>query len=273
MGMKPVNDEPIEILTRLGLTFCQAKIYFALVQSGESSVKTISQKSGVARAEIYRKMPSLIRSGLAEKLLGIPLRFRATPLQEGLNLLLKKENTEHVELQKKVGKLVNDFKENKQLMTQEIENQFIIIPGKDAHINWLRKTWEKTQISIEGIVTWKDHIIFNFFCNEEKKKAANRGITDREIIYVSEKEKIEYENDKTLVNFHPNLQKRIIFEPPIVLGGVFDSKQIVIATTTDNPIQTGETVFWSNNPSVIALFQNYFEILWKKALKHKNKEN
>jgi len=272
-GMKGVIDEPIETMMRLGLTFCQARIYLALVESGELSVKTISQKSEVDRAEVYRKMPSLLKSGLAEKVLGIPIRFRATPLQKGLDILLKKENAEHLELQKKASKLTDNFEENKERRMPELENQFILIPGKGAHIEWLKKNLEQTQITSEGIITWKDNITLKFFCDEEIKKAANRGVKDRKIIYIPQNEKTEYHNDVTFKSNNPNLQKRIVFTPPLVLGGIFDSKQVIIATKLNNPLQTANTVFWSNNPSIIALFQNYFETLWKKALEHKNEDH
>jgi sugar-specific transcriptional regulator TrmB len=273
MTKKEVNDESIKTLMQLGLNFCQARIYLALVQSGESPVKTISQNSGVDRTEIYRQMPSLLKLGLAEKMLDIPIKFRAKPLQEGLNILLKKENEEHLELQKKAKKMAYKFKENNQ-KKQKLESQFSVIPGKDAHIKWLKKNWEESQNSSEGIITWKDYIALTltFFCDEVIKKSANKGIKNRSIIYVSEKEKAEYENNKKLVNNYPNMQMKIVFDPPLVLGGVFDSEQMVISTTSNNPIQTGETVFWSSNPSLVALFQNYFETLWKKAQEHNNKE-
>jgi sugar-specific transcriptional regulator TrmB len=273
MDRKAVNDESIETLMRLGLTFSQARIYLVLVESGESSVKTISQKSGVDRAEVYRKMPSLLKSGLAEKVLGIPIRFKAAPLPDGLNFLLKQENTEHIELQKKVTKLADNFKENNERTVQEIEHQFVVVPGKGAHIKWLKKNLEQTQITIESIVTWKDDKVVRSFCEKELQKATNRSVKSRTIIYISENEKTAYENDETFKNINSNSQKRIVFNPPLVLGGIFDSKEVVIATTLNNPVQTGETVFWSNNPSIIALFQNYFETLWKKALEHKNEDH
>lgn len=271
MDRKVANDEAIQTLQHLGLTFSQARIYLALAESGESPVRTISKTSGVARAEIYRKMPILLKLGLAEKVLGIPIKFKAT--QDGLKILLKQENTEHLELQKKVTKLASNFKEDNKKMTQETENQFVMFPGKDAHIKWLKDHFEKNQTSRESIVTWKDHKNLHALCGKELQKAENRGVKCRTIIYIAENEKTVYENNKTFKNIPPNTLSRIVFTRPIVLGGVFDRKEVIIATTLNNPIQTSETVFWSNNPSFVALFQNYFETLWKKALEHKNEEN
>jgi hypothetical protein len=144
--------------------------------------------------------------------------------------------------------------------------QFVVIPGKDAHVQWLNNQIKTNQTRSDIIITWNDHKFVHFFCEKETQKAENRGVKDRKIIYVSENEKMAYENDESLKNIHPNSQKRIVLSSPLVLGAVFDSKEVVIATTLDNPIQNGETVFWSNNFSIIALFQNYFETLWENAL-------
>jgi sugar-specific transcriptional regulator TrmB len=270
MGRKAVNDEPIETLMRLGLTFCQARIYLALVELGESPVRPISKNSGVARAEVYRTMPTLLTLGLVKKVLDIPIRFKATPLQDGLNLLLKQKNSEHQELHKKVTKLVDNIKENSKRTMPEIEKQFVVIPGKDSHIQWLKNQIKKSQTCSDSIVTWNDYKIVNFFCEKEAQKSANRGVTDRMVIYLSENEKTVDKNDESFKNIRPNTQRRIVFTPPLALGAVFDKKEVIIATTLNNPIQTGEPVFWSNNFSVIALFQNYFETLWEKALEQRH---
>lgn len=262
--MKNTENEAIEIMRQLGLTFSQARIYIALVNSGESPARTISITSGVARAEVYRTMPSLQKLGLVEKVLTIPIQFKATTLQDGISILLKKENTEHLKIQKKATKLAINFKKNNEKATQERERQFVVSPGKDYHIKWLKSMYEKSQTT-EGIITWKDDKTVHFFCEKEIKKATDRGLKSRIIVYVPEKEKILNTNDEFFENPHPNSQRRIVLDPPLVLGGMFDSKEVVIATTLNNPIQTSETVFWSANPSIIALFRNYFENLWETA--------
>ena len=234
-------------------------------------VKTISKTSGVARAEIYRSVPSLQKIGLVEKILSIPIRFKAVPLQNGLNLLLNKANAEHLRLEEKAKKLASDFKGNHEEITQELKNQFFVIPGKEAHIKWLKSRYAKIQ-STDGILTWKDDSTINFFCDKEIQKAKSRGVKARIILYVPENLKAAFKNEENEKNLCSNSQKRIVFNPPIVLGGCFDNKEVIIAPTLDNPIQTAETIFCSTNPSILALFQKYFETLWKTA-EHPIKEN
>lgn len=269
--MEESENEAIETMQKLGLTFTEARIYLALVKSGQSSVKTISKSSGVARAEIYRSVPSLQKLGLIEKILNIPIKFKAMPLQNGLNILLNKANAEHLRLEENAKKLASSFRGNHEEIAQEVKNQFFVIPGKEAHIKWLKNRYEKIQ-STDGILTWKDDNTINFFCDKEIRKAQNRGVKSRIILYVPENLKAAFKNEENEKHPCSNSQKRIVFNPPLVLGGCFDNKEVIIPPTLDNPIQTAETVFCTTNPSILALFQKYFETLWKTA-EHTIKEN
>lgn len=271
MDTKKLDQETIKILQKLGLTFTQARIYLVLSELGTSSVKIISKTSGIDRAEIYRKIPSLIKLGLIQKILGIPVKFKAIPLKDGLNILLKQESFEHLELQKRTKKLTKKIKEKSKETKQQIENQFNIIPGKKAHINWMKNKFENVQKNVDGILTLNDEKILQIYCEKELQKADHRSVKSRVIIYIPENQRNSQENLETLVDDRPNTEKRIILKCPLVFGGVFDNTDVVIATTLSNPIENAETVFWSNNSSIVALFKNYFEELWKKGKKENHR--
>jgi len=64
-----------------------------------------------------------------------------------------------------------------------------------------------------------------------------------------------------------------IFNPPLVLGGLIDKKQMILAMERNNPVQESENVLLSNSPPLTALFQNYFEVTWKTAHKNLNEEH
>lgn len=272
MEIKTVNQETIKILQKLGLTLTQSKIYLIVAELGIASVLTISRTSGMDRAEIYRKIPSLIKLGLLEKILGIPAQFKALPLKDGLNILLKQESLEHLELHERTKNLIKEIKDKRQEKREKIENQFIIIPGKKSHVDWLKKKFEESQESIKGILTLNDEKTVQNCCEKELQKANDRGVKSKVIIYIPENQRQIYENLVIFNNNHLNDEKRIVRNCPLVFGGIFDNIEVVVATTLFNPIENAETVFWSCNPSIVALFSNYFEELWNKAIKIKKEK-
>jgi sugar-specific transcriptional regulator TrmB len=261
--MKPANEEAIDVLKQLGLTYCQSRIYLILVKLGASPVKTISKNSGVARAEVYRTMPALQKLGLVEKILGIPIHFKATPLQDGIHILLKQKNSKHTKLQKKAKKLVNNFTENKETELTEEGSEFVIIPEGKIHKLWVLKRRATTQTNIDVFVTrevFKHEINNNV---EDINNLLENGVKIRYIVYT-----IRGEN--TTIKLNPylkeasNFQVRYISTVPIVATLVFDNKEAVFSNPTDNLLSG--TKLWSNNPHFIALVQNYFETVWKTAI-------
>lgn len=98
MSKLGVNDEEIQVLTRLGLTITQAKVFLALCRIGTSTPKIISEESKVARQDIYRIFTELQELGFVVKGITSPVMFEAIPLQDALSFLLERRIKETREL-------------------------------------------------------------------------------------------------------------------------------------------------------------------------------
>ena len=78
-----------QVLTNLGLTPVQARVYIALVESGPLPISLISKIAMVARPDVYRTLSNLQKIGLIEKIIRKPLEYRSIPMKEGISLLLE----------------------------------------------------------------------------------------------------------------------------------------------------------------------------------------
>ena len=85
-----VRKESKNPLKEFGLTDTQSSVYLSIVRLGLASVSQITKESRVRREEVYRVLPSLEEMGLAERVLGTPLKVRATPVEEALPSLIKR---------------------------------------------------------------------------------------------------------------------------------------------------------------------------------------
>ena len=99
--MKKIQDKDVETLTSLGLTVLQAKVYLALVKSGDLTIKEISKNADVARQDLYRITSELQKLGLVERLITIPTKFRAMELTHGISILLQLRREKEAEMEKK----------------------------------------------------------------------------------------------------------------------------------------------------------------------------
>jgi sugar-specific transcriptional regulator TrmB len=269
--MLNVEDEAVQTLMGLELTFCQAKVYLALVPNGSCTAKTISRLSKVTRQDVYRIMPKLQKLGLVQKALSIPTEWEAIPIDEGLAILLERKNKQLSELQEKTTKILSNFREsNKRTERKKEETEFVIIPEGETHRHWILKKIGEAKMSNDIFITME---LFKYtLFNETKrmKKLMERGVKFRHIVYNLDETKDEIELDPYLKK-NPNFQVRYISNTPIAATVSFDKKEVVFSNPTDN-LCTGSKL-WSNNPNFVTLIQNYFETTWKTARKNINEEH
>lgn len=111
----------------LGLTRLQAKTYFSLAKLEKAEVKAIAKASNSYRSDTYRVMLSLEELGLAEKIVGEPVMYKATPMREGLCILIQRKTQECVRLKQQAEEAVESIQENRCNTTpQQDGSQFII---------------------------------------------------------------------------------------------------------------------------------------------------
>jgi sugar-specific transcriptional regulator TrmB len=259
------NFELTQVLIDLGLTHSQAKVYSALSQSRTSTVKNISRISQVAREHVYEVLPQLQNLGLVEKIIDAPSMFCAIPIQEGLSILFQNRTLKTHELQKKFEK-IKCINHNFEMLAWEEGNQFILIPPKKAALNRRKREIEAAQTSIDILVSTMRlgptaHIYYEAFKNALERGAKIRVIT--------EKPEDTKEIPKIIQDFikNPSFQLRYILNPPSAIVTIFDGNRILVTTSANAGL--GESpAFWSNNPCLLAMINDFYEIMWITAIEN-----
>jgi sugar-specific transcriptional regulator TrmB len=254
------DDSCIQALINLGLTLLQAKIYLTLAKLRKAGVKRISEASNVARPDVYRVIPTLEKLGLVEKIVTNPTMYKASPLKEGLSILLQQKTEEHGELQKKTKALLSNFQENNIGIALEREDlQFVIASEKKLFLKRFEKAINAGQMSEDFIGTaagFKNMLSCNL---QDFKRAMGRGVKIRAIT-----EKAE--NQESIPRIVQDLKKNPLFklkytsdQCPVSMM-ICDNKEVNIHIS-DRP----ESSLCSNNPHVVKLAAICFESLWNKA--------
>lgn len=259
------EDEVRQVLADLGLTLSQARVYFTLFQSGVSTVRTISKTSKVAREHIYEVLPQLQDLGLVEKIIGIPSEFRALPIKEGLSLLFQRRKRKTHELQEQTMEIIRSCaKENFETSSREEDSQFILIPKRKAAINRRKKEIEATQKSIDSIISSKRLEPTAYTYYEVAKKALERGVKIRAITEKPENENALPEVIQDLKK-NPSFKLKYILHPPSAILTIYDKKEMLVTTSPKTGL--GESpALWTNNPSILAVINDFFEISWITAM-------
>jgi sugar-specific transcriptional regulator TrmB len=262
-----IQDEHIQTLIDFGLSLLQARTYLNLVELGKANVQTIARASSVARQDVYRIMPTLQELGLAEKILTKPTMYRATPLKNGLSILLQKRKKEYAELREKTSSLLNTFHENKaKTALQEEDSQFTIISEKTLIFKKLEKLTQTAQASID-ITVPLNLVEGTLFCFLQCfKSATRRGVKIRMITQKAAGESTPRMPQALAKNPFFELKYLPNFEPRGM--NIFDRKEVTLCVCEKD----GLPAFWSNSQHVLKLATSYFDDLWNRTHENLNSE-
>jgi sugar-specific transcriptional regulator TrmB len=258
------DSKAVRALMELGLTNSQARVYYALAQSGNGSATDISRISKVTRQEIYHIMRELQKKELVQKRFGLPITWKATPFDDALTILLEERNEHQNDLNKSIQEVLNNFRPKKK--DERRCEELVILPAGRYLKDWAKKTIQETQKS------WDSFAPLNFvyktsLLDTEKcmLKALKRDVKFRKIFFVDS----DFERNKKMVlqlgpySTHPNMNHRFVYTPSRLVGMVKDGKEAWILIQSQE--ETKPQILWSQNSIFLELVQSYFEMLWKQA--------
>ena len=252
-----IQDEQVQTLLNLGLTHVQARAYMSLAKLGIADTKTVAKCSDIARQDIYRIMSTLEIMGLAEKVIAKTTKYKATPVKDGLTILLERKKSNVVESEKQVQNFFTTFQDNSEKKPLEISFSLTY------EVSHLRKMHSKLAATAENNIDFMIpvHIDKEQIYQEAEyvKAAINRGVKIRAIGQERSVEKIG-ENSKVLAE-DSLLKIRCLPKSAFRCGmHIFDCREITLAVS-DQPIPS----LWTNSPHVVELASAYFENMWKTA--------
>jgi hypothetical protein len=180
-------------------------------------------------------------------------------------LLLEYRVKETSQLQKEMRRLLKSYREYNGKNTSTVEEaQFVLIPKGRAYVLKAKESIGAAQESIDFVTSWKRFLQTTFVANEDFTEAMKRGVKFRVITNRPEDQK---HLPKIMEVFcrNPSFKIRHILASPRVLMVCFDKKTVLIATSADEAFSES-SMLWSNDPPLIAMAQDYFEINWITAI-------
>ncbi len=260
--MSQTEDER-RALQDLGLTLSQAKVYMTLVTIGNLTARQTSTFAKVARQDIYRILSELHNRGLVEKIVSIPTKFTAVPIEEAVSILMDRKMKETAELQKRTKELLQHFASKVKSSIIEENQQFVLIPEKERLITRIKMAIKTANERID--LTSSAKVLPNIFfvLAENFKEAIAKGVEIRCIVHKPEDTGSWSETVQILAE-NPLFKLKILYNSPDTRCGIFDYKEVFIATYPSRGAFQSPAL-WSNNPSLIIAFQDHFEKMWLEA--------
>jgi sugar-specific transcriptional regulator TrmB len=255
-----VEKNYVETLNEFGLTTLQAKIYIILLQMGKIDATSVAKSANIARQEVYRVMPTLLKLGLAHKIINKPLQYEATPLDNGLKILLQKQKEKIGELEHQKRWLINNFHiKNYEPDMGEDDTQLMVISEILLWFNLYKKLIQRTKetIDITLPVIGVPARFSLLWLEVEEEFTTNKPLKIR---LVTQLPKGSNNPSQTILDH--NLFDIRYLEEPVPFGmHIYDKREFTMSISPKGGLPS----LWSNNPNMLILAQNHFDLMWKKA--------
>lgn len=247
----------------LGLTFDQARVYLALLQASPATVKEIAEVSKIARPEIYRILATLQEEGVVEKLITRPASFQAISALNVLPAMLKRKQKEQSELETITEGLLGDLKDIHSEKLQKGENEFTLVPKREAVIQRIKEAILGAEVSVCNITSEMRFSSAIVEFEGAYRKASQQGVKIR----VATSRHVPQGDALGIVKRlteDPNFEVKYFDEPSPVVVSVMDDKvaSVVLSATAH---LADACAIWSSNPCFVILAKSYFENQWSKA--------
>ncbi|MCW4010562.1 MAG: hypothetical protein NWF05_08080 [Candidatus Bathyarchaeota archaeon] len=255
------KNETIELLSQLGLSSAQAKVYFALNQLGTSKTLVLSHYSGVARPDIYRIVKDLNRLGLVSKSIERPFNFNAIPMNEGVALLLKRKKDEDEQLETTVGNLLEKLQSPELTEAETQSGNVEFVPKKEYHTKRIEQLIDEAQISSDVIGPIDPTKSTFRYKDETIRNAISRGVKVRVIVG-------DVSTSKDVAAFFKKWEKcefRVLKSPVKIAMAIYDSKRVIIRETVANGSFYDANALVIDNSSIVETLTDYFEMLWQTS--------
>ena len=256
------EDEQISVLVDLGMSITQAKIYLSLAKSKSLTAHAIANVAKIARPDVYRILPMLEKAGFVERVLACPLEFHAVPIDICISNLMQKRIMKTAELQLKTAILAKNFCRKPENADIDEKFEFILIPSKDAIYAKAEKMIKNAeeQICFLGLHKRMSSWLSNYSSHLEAALA--RNVKCR--IIMPKNGKIKTDRTLKMMTKYPNFELKLISKEPESGFSVWDKKEVLISTSAvDTPFPF--PTIWSRNKAIVALSQNYFDLLWQES--------
>ncbi|MFA5992680.1 MAG: helix-turn-helix domain-containing protein [Candidatus Pacearchaeota archaeon] len=253
-------EKDTQILEKIGLTKGEIKVYFSLIELGESSSGAVIIKSHVSRSKVYEILERLKEKGLASEVIKQNIRYFQAANPEVILEYIKNKEKELKQQEEDFKKILPSLEEKQKFKEEKQEVKvFTGFEGVKTFWNWLlerlTKKDEYLAMTFPKEALENESIIYMF--QDFHKKRAEKGINAK--ILSSEKEEII----KKRMNFSQTKFYEFRSTKHILPTGIVIAGDVV------------STFNWGKTPRVFAIvckenadqYRKFFYDIWKETKK------
>ena len=270
-----MSEEIERVLSELGLSEKEAKVYLYIAKNGPQKAIEISKNLKIHKVEVYRFLKYLENKALVEPALERPTRFTALPFEQTLDSLIAERKKTARDLEEKRNGILEQWRVLEADRVHVAPERFLVLSGRTnvyLKIFHLMKQTQKEILTIMtnvGFVTDQTRFVPQGL-EEILREGRDRQVHARVILQVNKENLDETQSinqrvqRKHLVVEMRHLNLETSFIPRLVLR---DEEEAVFFLTPRRLLMLGkeETGLWTNSKAVVFSLKALFEELWQDS--------
>jgi len=265
------EEEDTHLLADLGFTKNQAKLYIALLKLGKADGKTLSKIANAPKSVIYRTLGELQEMGLVEREIAVPNKFKATPLKQGLQILVNQSLERYKQSRDKTEQFLRRKQHFEKGNFEEQEYRLISIEGKERIMQILKRQHHVASRSIDILSTLHRWLQIVDCCFENYEKALARKVKYRVVISKPEG-KLVFPEEVTALLSNPKFELKVARSSLVNNLGICDGKEATFNFYPSKSLKESP-IIWTNHPSFISMAQDHFDKVWSATRKYTPKSS
>jgi sugar-specific transcriptional regulator TrmB len=258
------NERLKKRLIDLGIEEKEAEIYVFISAMGPTPARLVARRFSLNRMRVYRSLKSLEEKGLANKVMGRPVKFVATPLKNVLDRQIGGLKQTLIELEENEESLIREWENLSRGAAQPLEEpKFRIFQGREQVFDLLFDMFDRAQDTIRLVTTTSDLTRLSLGGLDDKLREMKRlGKGIKVLTQIDTKSLEEVQSYNEFVNV-----RHISLQTPIRVA-IIDGREALNTVAMDDSMSMttqADTGLWTDASNYVAAQMIFFDALWSLA--------
>ncbi|CAJ36986.1 TrmB family transcriptional regulator [Methanocella arvoryzae] len=252
------DEKTLSKLSMFGMTEYESKVYLTLLVKGAQEASKVSRYSGLPRPHTYSVLKTLQMRGLVTVIPESVNRYRAVPLDEGLDLLIEEKEKQFSSLRIARDQLLSEIKP-KEAIPDGSHSIVSLYYGRQNVYKLVDEMFQRCEHDVDIMTTSHGIVRFYKYFSDVASQFRRKDIAVRFIAPITPDVEDVAQKLARLVEL-----RRIDTLPPIRFVLV-DGKEVLFAEYPEDDFKsTGkETGIWINQPELGRMMKTLFDNTWK----------
>ena len=257
---QPFDEKTLSKMGMFGLTEYEARVYLTLIVKGGLEASKVSRYADIPRPHTYSVLKALQMRGLVTVIPEAVNRYRAVPLDEGMDLLMEEQEKQLTHLRQARDELLSEVKP-KEAIPANHQSIVLLYYGRQNVYKLVDEMFSRCDQECDIMTTAHGIVRFYKYFSDKASEFRNKDIKVRFIAPVTP------QVEDFALKLSQLVELRHIERLPFIRVVLIDESEVLFAEFVDDDFKsTGkETGIWINQAELAKMIKTMFENTWQNT--------